>query len=48
MVSENEMGELLDCQSNLEAWPPKTVSKLEFTPDDRKRKERILEWEEML
>ena len=29
-------------------WPPKTVSKLEFTPEDRKKKERILEWAEML
>jgi hypothetical protein len=31
-----------------EAWPPKTVSKLGFTPDGRKAKERILESAEML
>ncbi len=34
--------------SHLEAWPPKTVSKLGFTPDGRKAKERILESAEML
>jgi hypothetical protein len=34
--------------SHSEAWPPKTVSKLGFTPDGRKAKERILESAEML
>jgi hypothetical protein len=35
-------------RSNSRSWPPKTVSKLGFTPDERKTKERILESAEML